>query len=125
MFLFGYELFTHIYNDSLMVQVLPPYYAEVINSCRMTYCVTMVTNLFIENCEVKALSRAPNPSHLWLRYVDDIFVVLKTSYKCEFLNHINAVEPNIKFTVKETRPDRSMPFLDTLVIPKQDDTLET
>ena len=49
----------------------------------------------------------------------------KTSIKSECLKYINAVEPNIKFTVEETRPDGSLPFLDTLVMPKQDGTLET
>ena len=38
---------------------------------------------------------------------------MKTSHKREFLNHTNAIEPNIKFTAEETRPYGSMPFVDT------------
>ena len=75
----------------------------------------IVANLFMENSESKALSTAPKSTSLWQRYVHDTFIVMTTSYKSEFLNHINAVEPNIKFTVEETRPDGSMPLLDTQV----------
>ena len=64
----------------------------------------IVANLFMECFEYKTLNTAPNPPSLWLRYVDDMVVVLKTSCKSEFLNHINSVEHNIKFTVEETTP---------------------
>ena len=83
-----------------------------------------MANLFIEKFETKTLSTAPNPPSLWLRYVDDTFVIMITSHKSKFPNHINAVEPNIKFTVEETRPDGAMPFFNTLMMPKQDSTLE-
>ena len=85
----------------------------------------IVVNLFIESFESKVLSTATNSPSLWLRYVDDTFVVMKTSHKNECLNHINAGETSIKLTVVETRPGRSMPFLYTLVMPKQDGTLKT
>ena len=34
-------------------------------------------------------------------------------------------EPHIQFSTEETRPDGSMPFLDTLIILEQDRTLST
>ena len=43
----------------------------------------------------------------------------------EFLNHIKAIDPNITFSEEETRQDGSIPFLDTLMMPKQDGALET
>ena len=51
--------------------------------------------------------------------------MLQQSYKEEFLQHINSVDPSINFTIEETRQDGSMPFLDTLVTPQEDGTLTT
>ena len=39
----------------------------------------LIANLFMEECGVKALSTAPHP-HLWLRYVDDIYVIQKAEH---------------------------------------------
>ena len=79
----------------------------------------------MESFETKAFSISPNSPNLWLRYVDDTFVVQKTSHKCEFLKHINSIHPYIKFTLEETRPDESILFLDTLVMPQSDGILAT
>ena len=40
-----------------------------------------------------------------------------------FLQHINSIDPYIKFTVEATRPDGSMLSLDTLMMPGPDGTL--
>ena len=60
---------------------------------------------------------------LWRRYMDDAFVVRKEGYKKTFPQHINSIDPCIKCTVEGTRPDGSMSFLDTLVMPEPDRTL--
>ena len=78
----------------------------------------VVANLYMENCEHRALTSAVNPPRLWKRYVDDTFVILQQSQKEEFMQHINSVDPSIKFTTKEPRQDCSLPFLDTLVYHK-------
>ena len=85
----------------------------------------VVANLFMEYFEHRALTSAVNPPRLWKRYVDDTFVILLQSQKEEFLQHINSVDPSIKFTTEEPKDDGSMPFLDTLVTPKGDGTLTT
>ena len=40
-----------------------------------------------------------------------------------FLQHINSVDPAIKFTVEDNKEDGSIPFLDTVVKPEVDDSL--
>ena len=57
--------------------------------------------------------------------MDDTFVIQEEKYKNEFFQHINSLEDNIKFTAKTTKADGSMPFLDTLVTPRSDGSLET
>ena len=57
--------------------------------------------------------------------MDDTFVVMNTSYKEEFFNHINSIEKGIQFTAENTTADGYMPFLDTLVPPQADGNLLT
>ena len=42
-----------------------------------------------------------------------------------FLQHLNSIHNNIKFTCEEVRDDGSMPFLDILITPKEDGSLST
>ena len=44
------------------------------------------------------LTHAPHQPRVWYRYIDDTFVVIKTQYINKFTNHINNIDPNIKFT---------------------------
>ena len=62
---------------------------------------------------------------MWKRFVDDTFVVMKNIHKEEFLTHLNSVDKNIQFINEESRPDGSMPFLDILVTPGIDWSLNT
>ena len=58
------------------------------------------------------------------RYVDDTFVIWPHGLNKlnEFLNYINNIHSNIKFTV-EIEKDNELPFLDVLVYKKNDGTL--
>ena len=55
--------------------------------------------------------------------MDDTFVIHKEVNKQGFLQHINSVDPAIKFTVEDNKDDGSIPFLDTIVKPEADGTL--
>ena len=57
----------------------------------------------MEYLEQKALSTAPNPPKFWGRYVDDTFVIHKEANKQSFLQHINIVDPAIRFTVEDNK----------------------
>ena len=83
----------------------------------------IVANLYMEYLEQKALSTAPHPPRFWHRYVDDTFVIHKRANKQGFLQHINSVDPAIKFTVEDNKEDGSIPFLDTIVKPEVDGSL--
>ena len=55
--------------------------------------------------------------------MDDTFVIQKEVNKQGFLQHINSVDPVIKFTAENNKEDGSIPFLDTIVKPVSDGTL--
>ena len=80
----------------------------------------IVANLYMECFERKGLSSAINPPHIWYRFVDDTWVIQKQAHKQAFLDHINSIDPAIKFTVEGTQGNGAIPFLDTLVTPLAD-----
>ena len=83
----------------------------------------IVANLYMECFERRALSSAINPPRAWFRFVDDTWVIQQQAHKQEFLNHINTVDPAIKFTVEGNQANGAIPFLDTLVTPLADNSL--
>ena len=60
----------------------------------------------------------------WKRYVDDICTALKEDLIEEFNEHLNNIEPSIKFTVEKETNGR-LAFLDTSIIHHDDGSLTT
>ena len=85
----------------------------------------IVANLFLEDLEVQAIRTSPTPPSLWKRFVDDTFTIMKKEDRTSFLQHLNSIHNNIKFTCEEVRDDGSMPFLDIIITPKEDGSLST
>ena len=83
----------------------------------------IVANLYMEYLEQKTLSIVPHPPKFCHRSVEDTFVIHKEVNKKGFLQHINSVDPTIKFTVEDNKEDGAIPFLDTIVKPEADGTL--
>ena len=79
----------------------------------------------MESFEVEAVRSAPHPPYLRKRYVDDTFTIIESSYKSEFLEHINSIDDHIQFTCEDQRDNRTMPFLDILITPGEDGSLST
>ena len=77
----------------------------------------------MEYFEGKALQSAANPLQVWYRFVDDTWVIQKQSSKQAFLEHINKVDPAIKFTMEGIQGNGAIPFLDTLITLQADGSL--
>ena len=86
---------------------------------------SILADLYMEDFEVIALNTSPHSQVCGKDMLMTPFVVIKSAYKNEFLDHINSIDEGIQFTAENTRADCSMPFLDTLVIPQPDDSLTT
>ena len=85
----------------------------------------IVDNLYMEDLETKAIQSAQNPPSFWRRFVDDTLTIIKSSQIANFLQHLNSLDQHIPFTKEEARPDGSMPFIDVLVTPREDGSLDT
>ena len=72
----------------------------------------IVSNLFMETFERRALETAEVRPKAWLRYIDDVFAIWNRDQ--QQLRHLNSQHPNIEFTVgNET--DGMISFLDVQV----------
>ena len=84
----------------------------------------IVVNLYKKHFEEKKkVLVLPSPPRLWMRYVDDPFVIQQEGQKQTLLEHINKVNPAIKFTAEDNQENGACPFLDTLAKSKTDNTL--
>jgi len=83
----------------------------------------IVANLFMEHFEERALISFHSPIKFWGRYVDDTMVVIATSLVDDFTVHLNSLHHKIKFT-SETEVNNSIPMLDTLILRRNDGSLD-
>ena len=76
----------------------------------------VLADLYMESFETAAIESASQPPSLWLRYVDDTFVIWPHGQHNldNFLSHLNSRAPSIEFTM-EVEKDGELPFLDVLV----------
>ena len=73
----------------------------------------IVANLYMESLEGRALQTAPRKPKLWIRYLDDTFILWPHSDEV-FHDRLNAQHPSIQFT-SAREIDGRIPFLDVLV----------
>jgi hypothetical protein len=74
----------------------------------------LLANVFVGHYEKLLFSRIPTPL-IYLRYVDDTFVLFKSSQDIEnFHSELNNLHANLKFT-KELEREGRLPFLDVMV----------
>ena len=101
------------------------FYEQVYGAAMGSPISPLIANLFMEEFEVKAHSSCPHPPSLWLRFVDDTFVITKAEHSKLLLQHINNQDPHIQFTVEEPSQQGRLPFLDTLVTIQPNNTFTT
>jgi hypothetical protein len=88
----------------------------------------IICNLYMEEFERKTLASALHPPRLWKRYVDDTAVIQKREHATEFQQHLNSVDKCIQWTTEGesmVNAERSLPFLDTLILVNSDGSLRT
>ena len=98
------------------------FYEQVEGAAMGSPVSPIVANLYMEYFEQKALSTATHPQIL-AQVCRWYLVIQKEIQKQDFLQHINSVDPAIKFTVDDNKEDGAIPFLDTIVKPETDGKL--
>ena len=87
----------------------------------------IIANIYMEFLEQQAIATAPIQCkpRLWKRYVDDVLEIIKDGEVDNLTEHLNQVDQtgNIKFT-HEQEKDGQIPFLDTLIVRKEDGTVK-
>ena len=83
----------------------------------------IVCDAMMEDIEQKAIETAPHPTHWWYRYVDGTQTKLDSEYAQEFTDHLNTLDPDIKFTTEGEENDE-LAFLDTSTSKKEHGSLK-
>ena len=96
-------------------QLNDSYYQQIDGMAMGSPLSPVMANIYMEHFETEALKSAPLEPSLWLRYVDDTFVLWQHQEDVtSLLTHLNSIEPAIQFTM-EREKDHSLPFLDVRV----------
>ena len=75
----------------------------------------VLANLYMEYFEEMPLGSTSLEPSMWLRYVDDTFILWPHQEDVQILlDHVNSIRPSIQFTI-EKEQDNKLPFLDVLV----------
>ena len=98
------------------------FYQQIYGAAMGSPVSPIVCNLYMEQLELRAIASAPHPPLWWYRYVDDTHTKLKKCYAQEFTDHINSLDPDIKFTT-EGEENRALAFLDTLTVIQEDGSI--
>ena len=78
----------------------------------MWSCISpILTDIFMEFVEHRAISTFHTPPKLWFRFVDDTFCVIEQQYAEDFHKHLNSISPSIMFTL-EREQNQSLAFFD-------------
>ncbi|KER30639.1 hypothetical protein T265_02988 [Opisthorchis viverrini] len=74
----------------------------------------ILANMYMEDFEQKALNGFECPRRVFWRYVDDTFVVIKRDKVDEFFQHLNTLNPHIKFSMELESTSGTLAFLDCM-----------
>ena len=101
------------------------HYLQVGGTAMGTKVAPSFANLFMAEFEEQHVYNYPIKASLWLRYIDDIFLIWEHGQEAldSLLEHLNTCHETIKFTVEHSHS--SVNFLDTTVHLKNDGSLYT
>ena len=60
----------------------------------------VIANMVMEDLEQQALSTFHNLPSIWVRYVDDVYAIVKTDNVDAFHKHLNTINSSIQFTLE-------------------------
>ena len=96
------------------------FYKQLHGAAMGSPCSPVVANMYMEYFEKRALGPELPMSFIintWLRYVDDVLTIVKKGTHHSPLNHLNSIDPNIKFIIEPPNEQGATPFLDTFPRP--------
>ena len=75
----------------------------------------VLANIYVEYFEEMALGSTSLKPSMWLRYVDDTFILWPHQEDVQtLLDHVNSIRPSVQFTMEKEQVNK-LPFLDELV----------
>ncbi len=63
----------------------------------------VVANLCMEDFETRAIVTFGDGIKFWVRYVDDVFCIVKKDRVASLLDHLNSQSPSISFTLNKRK----------------------
>lgn len=105
------------------VQFRDKFYQQTSGTSMGSKLAPYLSNVFMSNMEVNLKQNFNLFPRIWLRYVDDIFAIVKQPNLSAIFNHINTIDPAIKFTM-ETEENGILNFLDIKIIRKTNNKLK-
>ncbi len=100
------------------------FYQQTFGTAMGSPVSVVVADLVMEDVEERALRTYHSPPLFWKRYVDDICAALERNNIDDFKQHIDSIEPSIKFTM-ELESNKQLSFLDTTIHHHEDGSLST
>ena len=73
----------------------------------------VIANIYMEYFESLAIPLSPTLIKWWFRYIDDVHNATRKDQVNQLQEHLNSIDPHIKFTVELWGTD-GLPFLDAL-----------
>ena len=101
--------------DNIYLCFRKTFYRQIFGVAMGSPISVIMANLVMESIENRMLKDFASPPRIWIRYIDDTFVVLKKTEVVSFYKLINKIEDSIKFTV-EQEVDNAIRFLNILII---------
>ena len=88
------------------------FYKQLHDAAMASTASPVIANIYMEYFESLAILSSPTLIKGWLRYVDDVHSATRKDQVNQLQEHLNSIDPHIKFTRKLPGTD-GLPFLDT------------